>query len=96
MAIRARKITKKKNPTQTAFTRFMLIVAFFILWIGAIGVRLVHLQVNQSDWLRDKAQDQRRDELKSKMLRGTIYDRGGPRFGDERQSQILVCRPARN
>jgi cell division protein FtsI/penicillin-binding protein 2 len=72
---RAKKITKKKNPMQTAFTRFMLIVAFFILWIGAIGVRLVHLQINQSEWLRDRAQDQRRDELKSKMLRGTIYDR---------------------
>ena len=75
MAPRAKAIKKKKNPSQTAFTRFMLIVAFFILWIGAIGVRLVHLQVNQSDWLRDKAQDQRRDELKSRMLRGTIYDR---------------------
>jgi cell division protein FtsI/penicillin-binding protein 2 len=72
---RAKKITKKKNPAQTAFTRFMLVVAFFILWIGAIGVRLVHLQVNQSEWLRERAQDQRRDELKSRMLRGTIYDR---------------------
>jgi cell division protein FtsI/penicillin-binding protein 2 len=75
MAKRLKKTKKKNNPAQTAFTRFMLIVAFFILWIGAIGVRLVHLQVNQSEWLRDKAQDQRRDELKSKMLRGTIYDR---------------------
>lgn len=72
---RAKKITKRKNPAQTAFTRFMLVVAFFILWIGAIGVRLVHLQVNQSGWLRERAQDQRRDELKSRMLRGTIYDR---------------------
>lgn len=75
MAPRAQTIKKKKNPSQTAFTRFMLIVAFFILWIGAIGVRLVHLQVNQSDWLRDKAQNQRRDELKSRMLRGNIFDR---------------------
>jgi cell division protein FtsI (penicillin-binding protein 3) len=75
MAGRAKKITKKKNPMQTAFTRFMLIVAFFILWIGAIGVRLVHLQINQSEWLREQALDQRRDELKSKTLRGTIYDR---------------------
>ncbi|MCA1625874.1 MAG: hypothetical protein LC778_19170 [Acidobacteria bacterium] len=65
----------KNNSVQTVFTRFMLIVAFFILWIGAIGVRLVHLQVNQYGWLRDKALSQRRDELKSKMLRGTIYDR---------------------
>ncbi len=75
MATRKTKIVKKRNPMQTAFTRFMLIVALFILWIGAIGVRLVHLQINQSDWLRDKAQDQRRDELKSKTLRGTIFDR---------------------
>lgn len=75
MAPRAKAVKKKKNPTQTAFTRFMLIVALFVLWIGAIGVRLVHLQVNQSAWLSDKAQDQRRDELKSRMLRGTIYDR---------------------
>lgn len=75
MARRSKKIAKKKNPMQTAFNRFMLIVALFILWIGAIGVRLVHLQINQGDWLREKAQDQRRDELKSKMLRGTIYDR---------------------
>ena len=77
MAQRSKKIAKKNNPMQTAFTRFMLIVAFFILWIGAIGVRLVHLQINQSEWLRERAQNQRRDELKSRMLRGTIYDRTG-------------------
>ncbi len=75
MLKRRTKITKNKNPAQTAFNRFMLIVAVFILWIGAIGVRLVHLQINQSEWLRAKAQDQRRDELKSRLLRGTIYDR---------------------
>ncbi len=60
---------------QTAFTRFMLIVAFFILWIGGIGVRLVHLQINQHEMLRGKALNQRRDQIKSRQLRGTIYDR---------------------
>ncbi|MEO6590349.1 MAG: hypothetical protein ABIP06_13705, partial [Pyrinomonadaceae bacterium] len=74
MANRTKKI-KKKNPAQTAFTRFMLVVAFFILWIGGISVRLVHLQVNQSDWLRSQALNQRRDQVKSRQLRGTIYDR---------------------
>ena len=71
------KRTKKtdKNPAQTAFTRFMLVVAFFILWIGGISVRLVHLQVNQSEWLRSQALNQRRDQVKSRQLRGTIYDR---------------------
>jgi len=60
---------------QTAFTRFMLIVAFFVLWIGGIGARLVHLQITQHEFLRDRALSQRRDKTKEKQLRGTIYDR---------------------
>ena len=68
-------VKKKKNPAQTAFTRFLFIVAIFAVWIGIIGVRLVHLQVTQHQWLREKAQDLRRVEKKSKMLRGTIFDR---------------------
>jgi cell division protein FtsI (penicillin-binding protein 3) len=53
----------------------MFIVAIFILWIGGISVRLVHLQVSQNEWLSERAQNQRRDLVKSKMLRGTIFDR---------------------
>lgn len=60
---------------QTVFTRFMLIIALLIVWIGGIGVRLVYLQVSQHEWLREKALDQRQDVKRSRMLRGTIYDR---------------------
>ncbi len=73
--LRTKKRNTNKNPMQTIFTRYMFIVAIFILWIGGISVRLVHLQVNQNEWLSDKAQKQRRDLLKSQMLRGTIFDR---------------------
>ena len=68
-------VKKKRNPMQTAFSRFLFIVAIFAVWIGIIGVRLVHLQVTQHEWLKEKALDLRRVEKKSKMLRGTIYDR---------------------
>ena len=71
----SREISRKNASMQTGFTRFMLIVAFFILWIGGIGVRLVHLQINQHEMLRGKALNQRRDQIKSRQLRGTIYDR---------------------
>ena len=74
MATRTKK-KKRPNSTQVAFTRFMLIVGFFTLWILGISVRLVHLQVTQHEWLKEKAVDQRQDVKKSKMLRGTIYDR---------------------
>jgi cell division protein FtsI (penicillin-binding protein 3) len=73
---RKRKTNKKsRNPTHSVFTRYMLVVAVFIFWIAAIGVRLVHLQVNQHEWLRGQALEQRTYERESKMLRGTIYDR---------------------
>ena len=66
---------KKRNLKQIAFTRFMLIVAVFVLWIGGISVRLVHLQVTQHAWLKDKALDIRQDIKQTRMLRGTIFDR---------------------
>lgn len=66
---------KKKNLRQIAFTRFMLVVAVFVLWIGGISVRLVHLQVTQHEWLKEKALDVRQDLKQTRMLRGSIYDR---------------------
>ncbi len=53
----------------------MIVVAFFVLWIGGISVRLVHLQVTQHEWLKEKAMDMRQDVKQSRMLRGTIRDR---------------------
>ena len=67
--------SKTKNLKQVAFTRFMLVVAVFVVWIGGISVRLVHLQVNQHTWLKEKALDMRQDVKHTRMLRGTIFDR---------------------
>lgn len=77
MAKKRTKRTSKTNPRQIAFTRFMLIVAILVLWMGGIGARLVHLQVTKHEWLRERAEGQRRDIKKSKLPRGTIYDRNG-------------------
>lgn len=55
----------------------MLIIAVFVLWIGGISARLVHLQVKQADWLKEKAQELRIDRKSSRLPRGTILDRNG-------------------
>ncbi len=89
-----RTIKSKKNPKQTAFTRFMLIVAFFVLWIGGIGARLVHLQINQHAELRGKALNQRRDTIKEKQLRGTIYDRDDHPLAMSLKVKSLVADPS--
>lgn len=66
---------KAVNSRQVVFTRFMFIVAFFAIWMLGIGVRLVHLQVTQHEWLKAKAEGNRIDKKTTKLLRGTIYDR---------------------
>lgn len=55
----------------------MLIIALLILWIGGISARLVHLQVNQHEWLKARAESQRIDIKQTKMPRGSILDRNG-------------------
>ncbi len=69
------KKAKKKNLKQVAFTRFMFVVAFFVLWMGGISVRLVHLQVTQHEWHKEQSQRRRENVHRTQMLRGTIYDR---------------------
>ena len=68
---------KKTDPVRTAFMRYMVIVAVLIMWIGIIGVRLVHLQVSEHEWLKSKAIAASQYKHERKILRGTIFDRDG-------------------
>jgi len=72
----------------------MLIVAFFVLWIGGIGARLVYLQINQHEDFRSKALSQRRDTIKEKQLRGTIYDREDHPLAMSVKLKSLVADPS--
>ena len=72
---KSHKKRKKIDSRQIAYARFMFIAAIIGFWFVGISLRLVHLQVSQHDWLREKAIDQRQDTKKTKLLRGTIFDR---------------------
>ncbi|MFN2501502.1 MAG: peptidoglycan D,D-transpeptidase FtsI family protein [Pyrinomonadaceae bacterium] len=85
--------TKKTNLKQVAFTRFMLVVAFFVLWIGGISVRLVHLQVTQHDWHREQAANKRQNIKRTRMLRGTIMDRNERALAMSLPAKTLYANP---
>lgn len=89
----AKRTQRKKspNPRQVVFTRFMFIVAFFTIWMLGISVRLVHLQVTQHEWLSARATTQREDHTKTKMLRGTIFDRDGRMLASSVKAQTLYA-----
>jgi cell division protein FtsI (penicillin-binding protein 3) len=71
----------------------MLIVAAFILWIGGISVRLVHLQVNQHEMLLAKARNQSIYVRRTKMMRGTIRDRNGAILAMSEPVKTLYANP---
>lgn len=71
----------------------MLVVAVFVIWIGGISVRLVHLQINQHEWLAKKASDQRQNLVKSRLPRGTIYDRNGRALAMSVKVNTLYANP---
>jgi cell division protein FtsI (penicillin-binding protein 3) len=71
------KKASKLDRRHQAFTRFMIIVAVMVIWMLGVSARLVHLQVTQSGWLREKALDIRQDIKQTKLMRGSIFDRNG-------------------
>jgi cell division protein FtsI/penicillin-binding protein 2 len=57
--------------------RITVIQVVIILWMMAIGAKLVWLQVKQHDWLVARAVHQQQAEINLSPMRGVIYDRNG-------------------
>ncbi|MFN3330691.1 MAG: hypothetical protein ACK419_07185, partial [Pyrinomonadaceae bacterium] len=78
---------------QMVSTRFLFVVAVFLIWFGGICFRLVHLQVEQHEFWRQKALAQRREKIVTKTLRGTIYDTSGRTLAMSIKAKSLVANP---
>lgn len=57
--------------------RITVIQVVIIVWMMAIGAKLVWLQVRQHDWLVARAIHQQQAEINLNPMRGVIYDRNG-------------------
>ncbi len=57
--------------------RLALAVAVFAVWVVAVGVRLVDLQLVHGAEYREKADAQQRQQVRLEAPRGTIFDREG-------------------
>jgi len=58
-------------------SRFYFLCVFFLAWMGAIGARLAHLQVDRHDEFVRRAERQQQRVIELDPPRGTIFDARG-------------------
>ncbi|HEX8456935.1 MAG TPA: penicillin-binding protein [Pyrinomonadaceae bacterium] len=89
-----RSNAKTKNRPDASRQRVSLVVLLLVLWMLAIGVRLVQLQVYQHDTLSERARRQQQQTAKTNPLRGLILDRNGHELARSLDTDSFVAEPA--
>jgi cell division protein FtsI (penicillin-binding protein 3) len=73
----ARVSVQSKIRPDASLRRALFVAAFIVLWMFAISVRLVYLQVSRHDGLVDRARQQQQDAIDTSPQRGRLLDRNG-------------------
>ena len=83
-----------KDNSKRSEKRFTVIRVFVILWVLAIGYKLVRLQVGEHEWLRARAERQQQAEIDLSPTRGIVYDRNGNELARSVEAKSLYASPA--
>src|SRR5687768_2624392 len=75
--MRARLTSLSKSRPDNSRTRALAIACLLGVWMLVIGVRLIHLQTSQHDWLLERARVQQQDAVETSPIRGLVLDRHG-------------------
>src|ERR1700676_3410099 len=57
--------------------RALFIALGLVLWMVAIGGRLIYLQTMEHDWLTTRARAQQEEAIETSPIRGMVLDRQG-------------------
>ena len=77
------------------FGRLVILVAFAGVWMGAIGWRLLDLQIRDAGTYRERAARQQRSEVVLNPKRGTIYDARGRTMAVSVETRTLYAETAK-
>ncbi len=73
----ARAAAQNRIRPDASLRRVLFVAAFIVLWMFAIGVRLVYLQVSRHSSLTERARQQQQDAIETSPQRGQLLDRNG-------------------
>lgn len=86
---------RAKGVRRRYFGRLVILVAFAGVWMGAIGWRLLDLQIRDADTYRERAARQQRSEVVLNPKRGTIYDARGRTMAVSVETRTLYAETAK-
>jgi cell division protein FtsI (penicillin-binding protein 3) len=89
----ARPQVQAKIRPDASLRRALFVAAFIVLWMVAIGVRLVYLQVSQHDWLTEKAHSQQQGAIETGFERGQVADREGRQLARSVETESIFVAP---
>jgi cell division protein FtsI/penicillin-binding protein 2 len=89
----ARPQLQSKTRPDASLRRALIVAAFIALWMVAIGVRLVHLQVSMHEDLSARAQSQQQGVIEMGFERGQLSDREGRQLARSIETESVFIAP---
>lgn len=89
----ARPQLQTKIRPDASIRRALFVAAFIVLWMMAIGVRLVYLQVTKHDELSNRAHSQQQGVAETGFERGLLSDREGRQLARSLETQSIFVAP---
>ena len=84
-----------QSPTRPdpSLRRALIVTVIIVVWMFAIGVRLVYLQVSQHDKLAQRAQQQQQGAIETAPVRGQLQDREGRQLARSVDTESIFVAP---
>src|SRR5467141_3945674 len=89
-----RRATANEAPrTQPSHRRILWVGIGLVLWMLAIGARLVQLQIHQHDDLASRARNQQLSSIETAPMRGQVLDRQGRELARSIETESFFADP---
>ena len=89
----ARPQVQSKTRPDASLRRALFVAAFIVLWMLAISVRLVYLQVSMYDQLTERAHKQQQGAIETGFERGQLVDREGRQLARSVETASIFVAP---
>src|SRR6266853_269300 len=90
-----RRATANEAPrAETSHRRILFVAIALVLWMLAIGARLVQLQIHQHDNLASRARNQQLSSIETAPARGQVLDRQGRELARSLDTESFYSDPS--